>query len=189
LTRGTPPSSANVTIDVDIPIKSDTPNEETSAEAGEAAAIAPEIAQAIEERDQLRDRLLRTQAEFDNYRKRVDRERLETIERAAESVLRDLLPVIDDLERALSADATNEAAESYRRGVELIHRQLTDLLTRRGVKPIETLGKDFDPHLHQAVASEAVPGAREGEVVQELRRGYTLGDRLLRPAMVKVAQA
>jgi molecular chaperone GrpE len=172
---------------VDIPINSD--NTEANAETADPAPLAPEIAQAIEERDQLRDRLLRTQAEFDNYRKRVERERLETIERAAESVLRDVLPVVDDLERALDAEASNEAAASYRKGVELIHRQLTELLTRRGVKPIETLGRNFDPHLHQAVSSEAVPGARDGEIVQELRRGYMLGDRLLRPAMVKVAQA
>jgi molecular chaperone GrpE len=179
-----------VTIDVDIPINSDAPNQDaSSAETADPTPLAPEIAQAIEERDQLRDRLLRTQAEFDNYRKRTERERLETIERAAESVLRDVLPVVDDLERALDAEAGNDAAASYRKGVELIHRQLTELLARRGVKPIETLGKDFDPHLHQSVASEAVPGARDGEIVQELRRGYTLGDRLLRPAMVKVAQA
>jgi molecular chaperone GrpE len=175
---------------VDIPIKSDTPNDEAAgSDQVDPTPLAPEVAQAIEERDQLRDRLLRTQAEFDNYRKRIERERLETIERAAESVLRDVLPVVDDLERALGAEANNEAAESYRRGVELILRQLTELLTRRGVKPLDVLGQDFDPHLHQAVASEAVPGAREGEIVQELRRGYMLGDRLLRPAMVKVAQA
>jgi molecular chaperone GrpE len=179
----------DVKIDVDIPINSDRPEDEpTDAPAG-TPPLAPEIAQAIEERDQLRDRLLRTQAEFDNFRKRTERERLDTIERAAESVLRDLLPIVDDLERALSAEATGEGAESYRRGVELIHRQLTELLSRRGVKPIETVGREFDPHLHQAVASEAVPGKREGEIVEELRRGYLLGDRLLRPAMVKVAQA
>jgi molecular chaperone GrpE len=175
---------------VDIPINSDAPNQDAARQdTVEPTPLAPEIAQAIEERDQLRDRLLRTQAEFDNYRKRIERERLETIERAAESVLRDVLPVVDDLERALDAEVGNEAAASYRQGVELIHRQLTDLLTRRGVKPIEALGTDFDPHLHQAVSSEPVPGAREGEVVEELRRGYMLGDRLLRPAMVKVAQA
>jgi len=175
---------------VDIPINSDAPKQdEATSDPVEPTPLAPEIAQAIEERDQLRDRLLRTQAEFDNYRKRVERERLETIERAAESVLRDVLPVVDDLERALDAEPGNEAAASYRKGVELIHRQLTELMTRRGVKPIDTVGKDFDPHLHQSVASEAVPGARDGEIVQELRRGYTLGERLLRPAMVKVAQA
>ena len=97
-------------------------------------------------------------AEFDNYRKRIERERREATERAAEAVLGDLLPILDDLERALAADTGEASAESYRRGVELIHRQTLDLLTRRGVKPIETVGPDFDPNLHQAVASESVPG-------------------------------
>jgi molecular chaperone GrpE len=184
-----PGADDTVKIDVDIPINRDIPDEESPETPQAGTPMAPEIAQAIEERDQLRDRLLRTQAEFDNYRKRTERERLETIERAAESVLRDVLPVVDDLERALAAEANTEAAESYRRGVELIHRQLTELLTRRGVKPIETIGHDFDPHLHQSVASEAVPGKRDGEIIEEFRRGYTLGERLLRPAMVKVAQA
>jgi len=73
--------------------------------------------------------------------------------------------------------------------VELIHKQILDLLTRRGVKPVETVGQTFDPNLHQAVASESVPGVPDGEIVEELRRGYLLGDRLLRAAMVKVAQA
>jgi molecular chaperone GrpE len=159
------------------------------SDAAEAVASTDPVSDLQRERDDYYDRWVRKAAEFDNYRKRVERERFETIERAAESVLRDVLPVVDDLERALDAEASNEAAASYRKGVELIHRQLTELLTRRGVKTIETLGQDFDPHLHQAVSSEAVPGARDGEIVQELRRGYMLGDRLLRPAMVKVAQA
>ncbi len=128
-------------------------------------------------------------AEFDNYRKRIDRERREATERAAEGVLGDLLPILDDLERALAADTGEASAESYRRGVELIHKQILDLLTRRGVKPIETVGQTFNPNLHQAVASESVPGVPDGEIVEELRRGYLLGDRLLRAAMVKVAQA
>jgi molecular chaperone GrpE len=152
-------------------------------------AEADELMRAIEERESLRDRLLRTTAEFDNYRKRVERERREFVERAAEGVLLDVLPVVDDLERALAAETNGEGAEAYRRGVELIHKQLMDLLTRRGVKPIEVLGKEFDPHLHQAVSSEPAEGRADGEVIAELRRGYTLGDRLLRPAMVKVSQA
>ena len=146
-------------------------------------------AKAVDEREQLRDRLLRTTAEFDNFRKRVERDRREMADRAAESLLLDLLPVVDDLERALAVEATGEGAEAYRRGVELIHKQLTDLLTRRGVKVLDALGADFDPHLHQAVASEPADGHRDGEVVAVLRTGYLLNDRLLRPAMVKVAQA
>jgi molecular chaperone GrpE len=151
--------------------------------------VDPELARVTEERDGLRDRLLRVTAEFDNYRKRIDRERREATDRAAEGVLSDLLPILDDLERALAADVGDASAESYRRGVELIYKQILDLLTRRGVKPIEAVGQPFDPHLHQAVASEPVEGVPDGEIVEELRRGYLLGDRLLRPAMVKVAQA
>ena len=140
------------------------------------------------ERDDLYDRLLRKSAEFDNYRKRVEKERREQAEWAAADVLSDVLTVLDDFERALSI-APPEEARSYLAGFELIHRQLGELLRKRGVTAIEALGTDFDPHLHQAVAYDEVPGAREGEVVGELRKGYKLGDRLLRPAMVRVAKA
>lgn len=150
---------------------------------------APDVARLADERDQLRDRLLRTTAEFDNYRKRVERDRREMADRAAESLLLDLLPILDDLERALAAETTGEGADPYRRGVEIIHKQLLDLLGRRGVTPLDALGADFDPHLHQAVTSEPADGHRDGEVVEVLRKGYVLNERLLRPAMVKVAQA
>jgi molecular chaperone GrpE len=140
------------------------------------------------ERNDYYDRLLRKTAEFDNFRKRVERERRELSEWAAADVLGDLLAVMDDFARALAAPAPAEA-EPYRAGVELIHRALVELVRKRGVTPIESLGADFDPHLHQAVAYDEVPGARDGEIVEELRKGYKLGDRLLRPAMVKVAKA
>ena len=167
-----------------------TPTETATddAAAQDQAAATDPVARLQQERDEYYDRLLRMTAEFDNYRKRVERERRETAERAQASVVEELLPIVDDFERALDTEA-GPAAEAYRKGVEIIYRQLIDLLTRRGVTPIEALGADFDPHVHQAVVTEEVPGAREGEVVGELRRGYTLGDRLLRPAMVKVAKA
>jgi molecular chaperone GrpE len=152
-------------------------------------AVNDELTKAVEEREQLRDRLLRTTAEFDNYRKRVDRDRKDMTDRAAEAILTEILPIIDDLERALAAEDTGEGADAYRRGVELIHKQLLDLLTRRGVTPIDTAGAMFDPHLHQAVSSEPSADHGEGEIIEEFRRGYRLGDRLLRPAMVKVATA
>ena len=139
------------------------------------------------EKDALQDRLLRTAAEFDNYRKRVERDRRDQLDAMSADALADLLPILDDLERALQAPATG-AADSFRKGVELIHRQMLELLRKRGVKPIQTVGADFDPRFHESVMSEASPDHREGEVIQELRRGYTLGDRLLRPAMVKVAK-
>ena len=172
--------------DLDLGADAET---QSTPDTGETAAAGDDQAKAVDEREQLRDRLLRTAAEFDNFRKRVDRDRREMADRAAESLLLDLLPVVDDLERALAVEATGEGAEAYRRGVELIHRQLTELLARRGVKVLDALGADFDPHLHQAVASEKADGHRDGEVVAVLRTGYLLNDRLLRPAMVKVAQA
>jgi molecular chaperone GrpE len=146
------------------------------------------VEQLQKERDDFYDRLLRKTAEFDNFRKRVERERKDFTEWAAADVLSDLLAVVDDLDRALATTAPPEAA-SYKAGVELIQKTLAELIKKRGVTPIETVGTDFDPHRHQAVAYDAVEGAREGEVVQELRRGYMLGERLLRPALVKVARA
>jgi molecular chaperone GrpE len=152
-------------------------------------SAAPNADAALKtERDDLRDRLLRKSAEFDNYRKRVDKERRELSEWAAADVISDVLAVLDDFDRALAVEAPPEA-QSYRAGVELIRRQLGEVLRKRGVTALDTLGTDFDPHLHQAVAYEESPGAREGEIVGELRKGYRLGDRLLRPAMVRVAKA
>jgi molecular chaperone GrpE len=140
------------------------------------------------ERDEFYDRLLRKTAEFDNFRKRVERDRKEMIEWAAADVLSELIAIVDDFDRALAADAPPEA-RAFKSGLELIHRQLAELLKKRGVTAIDALGADFDPHLHQAVAYEEVAGAREGEVVDVMAKGYKLGDRLLRPAMVKVAKA
>jgi molecular chaperone GrpE len=159
---------------------------ESSADA--TAESGPDAATLQRQRDDYYDRLLRKTAEFDNYRKRIDRERQQVTEAAAVDLIEELLPLVDDLERALRADAGIEAAEAYRRGVEIIHRQLVDLLRKRGVRPIDSVGTDFDPHFHQAVSHEAAEGRRDGEVIEEFRRGYMLGDRLLRPAMVKVAK-
>jgi molecular chaperone GrpE len=147
-----------------------------------------DFAELKQQRDDYYDRLLRKTAEFDNYRKRTDRERIQLAEASAADLLTELLPLVDDLERALKADASGEAGDAIRKGVELIHKQLVEVLRKRGVKPIEALGADFDPHFHNAVAHEAAEGRREGEVIEEFRRGYLLGDRLLRPAMVKVAK-
>ncbi|MBP1635308.1 MAG: grpE 2 [Acidobacteria bacterium] len=154
-----------------------------------AVEVAGEDAAALQrERDEYRDLLLRRSAEFDNYRKRVERERRETVRHASSEVLQGLLPILDDFERALRAPDEG-ALEGYRQGVELIYRQLLDFLARHGVTPIEAVGADFDPRYHEAMTYEARPGSRDGEVVEEVRRGYMLGERLLRPAMVKVAKA
>jgi molecular chaperone GrpE len=166
---------------------SDTPIPAGDPEDG-AAATAPPIETLQRERDDLYDRLLRKSAEFENYKKRTERERREFVEWAAADLIGEILAVLDDFERALAADAPAEAAP-YREGVELAHRQLMEVLKKRGLQPIEALGANFDPAWHQAIAYEEVPGARDGEVVSELRRGYRLGERLLRPALVRVAKA
>lgn len=140
------------------------------------------------EKATLQDRLLRTAAEFDNYRKRVDRDRRDQADAATADALADLLPIVDDLERALKAPSGGDL-EGFRKGVELIYQQMIELLRKRGVKPIDAVGADFDPRYHQAVVQEASADHREGEVMEEFARGYMLGDRLLRPAMVKVAKA
>jgi molecular chaperone GrpE len=170
----------------------DNSEEQPAGGAGEAAiGEAPPAEDAVQalrrEKDALQDRLLRTAAEFDNYRKRVDRDRRDQADAALADALQDLLPIMDDLERALQAPAGGDI-DAYRKGVELIHRQMAELLRKRGVKAIETAGADFDPRIHQAVVQEVSTDHREGEVMEELRRGYMLGDRLLRPSMVKVAK-
>jgi molecular chaperone GrpE len=159
-----------------------------SVASPQAAPAEDEIARLQRERDDLYDRLLRKTAEFDNYRKRVERDRREQMEWAAADLLSEILAVLDDFERALKTDAPPEA-QPYRTGVELIHRQLSELVRKRGATPIEALGANFDPSVHQAVSYEETPGAREGVVVAEFAKGYKLGDRLLRPALVKVAKA
>ena len=149
-----------------------------------------EITSLQQERDDLYERLLRTTAEFDNYRKRTERERSSLYESAAAQVLQELLPAIDDLERALRATETggDPALERYRQGFELIHRQLLEILRRRGVEPLEVVGEAFDPEWHESVATEPADGRPDGEITVESRRGYRIGQRLLRPAMVRVAK-
>jgi molecular chaperone GrpE len=169
---------------------SDPPPADVSDEAAGTvgSAKADPIEELQREKDVLQDRLLRLAAEFDNYRKRIDRDRRDQSEAAIAGALEDLLPILDNLERALEAPPAIDA-DIDRQGIELIRRQMVELVRKRGVTPIETVGAEFDPRIHQAVAHEYSPDHREGEVTQELRRGYMLGDRLLRPAMVKVAKS
>src|SRR5262249_10024183 len=166
---------------------SDEPVTDTP-EPVDALVSTDQVSDLQRERDEYHDRWLRKTAEFENYRKRVDRERREQADQYVVDVLLDLLTVVDDFDRALTVEAGEDAA-AYRKGVELIHAKLHDLLRKRGVRPIEALGKEFDPNLDQAVLHESSPGHDEGEVIGELRRGYMMGDRLLRPAMVKVAKS
>ena len=129
-------------------------------------------------------------AEFDNYRKRTERERRDLSDAVSADIVRDMLPAVDDLERALAAQAADDAALAFRRGVELIHRRLLDALRKRGVEPLDVIGKTSIPTGTRRVAHDpAADGQRDGEITAELRRGYRIGQRLLRPAQVKVAKA
>jgi molecular chaperone GrpE len=165
-----------------------TNTSQPGADAADTATENAELEALKRERDENYDRFVRKTAEFDNYRKRVERERREQADRAVVGILEDLLAVVDDFDLALAGDA-GESGAAYRKGVELIHAKLQDLLRKQGVKPIEALGADFDPNLHEAVMQESSPGHRDNEVIAVLRKGYTINDRLLRPAAVKVAKA
>jgi molecular chaperone GrpE len=166
-------------------------SDEPVTDGPETTVAAPEGSDAADlqrERDDFKDRWLRKTAEFDNYRKRVERERREQADQSVVDLLQELLLVVDDFDRALTVDA-GEGGNAYRKGVELIHGKLHDLLRKQGVKAMDVLGSDFDPNIHMAVMHEESPEHREGEVIGELQKGYMLHDRLLRPAMVKVAKA
>jgi molecular chaperone GrpE len=168
--------------------KQSTQPVEPAITESDGAASSDALVELRRERDELQDRLLRKSAEFDNYRKRIERERREQSDQAVVDLLQSLLTVVDDFDRALTIESGPDA-DGYRKGVELIHAKLHDVLKKHGVRPIETMGADFDPNIHEAVMHETSPAHRDGEVIGELRKGYMLGDKLLRPAMVKVAKA
>lgn len=157
-----------------------------AAEPPDVQALAAERDRLAEQHAALYDRLLRKQADFENFRKRMDRERHEFHQAAVMEVVRDLLPVLDGLERALATDSAH-AGEEFHAGVELIARQLFDMLARCGLQAVEARGKKFDPHLHQAVEMVETAEHEDQTVLEEWQRGYKFKGRLLRPAMVKVA--
>ena len=165
---------------------------ELIATRAELRRVESELKKLTDERQEMNDRLARRQAEFDNFRKRTERERTETYQRSLGEVVRRLLPVLDNLQRALDAERLVEVKESeefrhFLHGVELINRQLGGVLESLGVEAVPTVGERFDPHVHEAVATEETDAHEPDTVTQEMQRGYRLGDKLLRPAMVKVA--
>ena len=177
--------SAHDPVDWDLPAES---GEEPIVSEVEAELVAEELdplALAERDRDDYLDQLRRLAAEFDNYKKRMAREHEELRERAAERLLRDLLPVFDDLERALEAFETAEN-DAIANGVALVHRALWTLLEREGVAELDPTGEMFDPHRHEALLSQPAD-APDGTVLQVLQKGFLLGDRVLRPARVVVA--
>jgi molecular chaperone GrpE len=170
--------------------EADEPGDPAGAQQDPVAQLQAQIDTLTAERSSLYDKLLRRQAEFENYRKRVERERSELYQHGRDDVLLQLLPVVDNFERALSSLETSEGdAEALRHGVELIHRQFKDALSKLGLEAVEALGQTFDPHVHEAVTTEATDKHKENTVIQEFLRGYRIGDRLLRPAKVKVASS
>ncbi len=145
-----------------------------------------DVEELTRERDEYLDSLQRLKAEFDNYRKRAAREQASFAARAGESLLKELLPILDDLERALDAAESHEEAK-LEEGVRLVHRSLFEALRKQGLEVIDTDGA-FDPHVHEALLAQPIEDAEPGSVVQVLQKGYRLGDRVLRPARVVVAE-
>ena len=151
---------------------------------GQLAAMTADRDQLACEKSELQDRLLRARAEFDNFRKRSERERSDYIQFAAMDMVKDVLPVLDDFERALKVET---ADRDYAKGIELIYQRMSDTLRKMGLEPIETAGKQFDPNLHQAVERVPTADAEDQAILGEFQRGYNFKGRLLRPAMVRVA--
>ena len=161
-------------------------------DTAELIATRSELKRVEAENAELKTQLARRQADFENYRKRVERERNETYNRVVADLAAKLLPVSDNLKRALEAESSVEAAESdefrhFLSGVDLIWKQLNGVLDALGVKPIPSVGEPFDPHVHEAVTTEATDEYEPDTVMQEIVAGYRLGDKLIRPALVKVA--
>jgi molecular chaperone GrpE len=174
-------------LDHELPASDETEDvgKSPGPEASTPASEASELHKLRAERDALLDRLARLQAEFENARKRGAREQQEFRDFATADAIKALLPALDSFERALRTPATQ--LNEFRNGVELIYRQLQDALTKLGVRPVPAKGERFDPHVHEAIEMVETTDVPDHQVIEELQRGYKLKDRLLRPAMVKVA--
>ena len=179
----------------DAPVEASSPGDEArfgGPELAELVASRAELKRLQGELAEAKDAAARRQADFENYRKRVERDRGETHTRIVGDVARKLLPVLDNLTRALDAERSIENRESKEfrhslHGIELISKQLNDVLESFGITAVEAVGKRFDPHIHEAVVTEPSDQYEPDTVTEEITRGYRLGDRLLRPSMVKVA--
>ena len=182
--NGKSSEAKNAGLDVEHELPSGD-GDETAGDAGGVETSESELEKVKAERDSLLDRLARAQAEFDNARKRAGKEQQESRDYAIADAIKSLLPVIDSLERALQVKS--DAAE-LRSGVELIYKQLQAALAKLSVNPIVAKGEPFDPRLHEAIELVETSDVPDHQVIEELQRGYKLKDRLLRPAMVKVAK-
>ncbi|HET9995565.1 MAG TPA: nucleotide exchange factor GrpE [Candidatus Acidoferrum sp.] len=180
----------NLNKNINLRKDADDPSVEQSAEAeavaAETAKADAEMAKLTADLDELRQTLLRRQADFDNYRKRIEKERFEDSKRTTARVIEGLIPVIDGFEHALAAHREAEY-ENYRKGFELIYKQLLDNLAKLGVERIDPVGKSFDPHMHQAMDRTETTEHEDGKILQVFQPGYVHNGRVLRPAMVRVA--
>ena len=181
-------SDKEVKININVNKGDDGATAEQSAEAvsADAAKAEAEVARLGSDLEDLRQTLLRRQADFDNYRKRIEKERFEDSKRATARVIEGLVPVIDGFEHALAAHREPEY-DNYRKGFELIYKQLLENVTKLGAERVDPLGKVFDPHLHQAVDRLETAEHADGTILQVFQPGYVFHGRVLRPAMVRVA--
>ncbi len=178
--------------DKDSPFNKDSSSQDTAEQAEEdkfatdSSAADAEVAKLANDLNDLRQTLVRRQADFDNYRKRIEKERADDSKRAIARVVESLIPIIDGFEQALAAHREAEY-ENYRKGFELIYKQLVDNVSRLGVERTDPLGKQFDPHLHQAMDRTETLQQEDGTILQVFQPGYVFHGRVLRPAMVRVA--
>lgn len=165
------------------------PSESPAQSESGSASVEQQLQAALEERDSNRERWLRAQAELENFRKRVQREASEEHRYRVLSVVRDILPALDNLERAVDAAKSSDDLPKLVQGVQLVIKQVEDILARHSVKPIPAVGQPFDPHLHQAIQQVPTTDHPPMTIVTECQRGYTLHDRVVRPSVVIVAAA
>ena len=167
------------------PKVSDLPGEDiNSPQSPGGDELASQVLLLNEQKAELQDLLQRRQAEFDNFRRRTERERSEFVQYAGTELIREILPILDDFERALTADA---GSKDYAKGVQMIYNRMADTLKKAGLEPIETTGKMFDPHVHQAVEKVQTADAEDNSILGEFQKGYFFKGKLLRPSMVRVA--
>ena len=179
-------SDKDVKINLNKNVDSSEVEQSAESVAADTAKANAELAKLTADLEELRQTLLRRQADFDNYRKRIEKERFEDAKRATARLVEGLIPVIDGFEHALAAHREAEY-ESYRKGFELIYKQLLDHLAKLGVERLDPIGKPFDPHLHQAVDRAETKDHDAGKILQVFQPGYVFHGRVLRPAMVRVA--
>jgi len=170
-------------------VESDNSNEEKNNDEGEIEELKNRLKQKEEEANEYLEMAQRLKAEFENYRRRTEKEKADLIEYGKEQVILDILPVIDNFERALETqyDDNGENA-SYKEGINLIYRQFKGILEKMGVKEIESLGQMFDPYKHHAVMQEEAEGKKENEIIEVFQKGYMFNNKVIRPSMVKVAK-